>query len=111
MNALTQAIKTVNSIAIANAKTRQVQGWEGERGMMEVWAEMDKAQEVELQTVQGTVTVISRFATGNCASHTRITYKLNGKRAKAADIEALFAPAKKLFSDTDRRNMSKLLGL
>lgn len=113
MNALNDAIKAVTATTIANFKAREATRAAGGFTEMPVWAEMDKAQEIELSTEAGTVTVICRSATGNCATHTRITYKLNGKRAKTADIVAMFAAPKKekLFSDSDRRNMSRLLGL
>lgn len=113
MNALTKAIEAATAVTIANTEARQVKGWQGERETMIVWAEMDKAQETELTTDNGDkVTVICREVAGECATHVRIRYKLNGKVAKAADVEAMFRSASPVVATiANRKRLGLLVGL
>lgn len=96
MNALTAAIETVKAIAIANAKAQEVAGWEKEfGGLGKGWTAHKNAQQMDVTATNGdVVTVIAAFAAdagtaGRGDGVMRITYKLNGKRAKGADVHAL----------------------
>lgn len=116
MKALHEAIETAKALAVENHRAEQFEGWEKPFGGLAAgWEAHKVAQQVEVSAPCGAkVTVIAGFAaaagTAGGPSSIRITYKLNGKRAKAADVEKLFS-AKPLFTAADKRQLSALFGL
>lgn len=117
MNALNQAIKTVTDVTLANAAADSAINWsvKQEASVYEASEARRQNQAMTVEAPCGSkVEVIGSFATGNMHSHCRISFKVNGKRAKGADVEAMFkaeAAKPKLLSADDRRAMGRLVGM
>lgn len=93
MNTLNQAIKTVTEITVQNAQEDSKIDWSIKHDAS-VYEASDARQEGQTMVIEAPcgalVEVSGTFATGNMHGHCRINYKVNGKRAKIADVEKLF---------------------
>lgn len=94
MNALTTKLNEMAEIIVAAGKWHASIDWT-EKQEASVYEQSRKNQEAESSEIiapnGAKVSIKGVFATGNKASHCRFSFKVNGKRAKQEEVEALFA--------------------
>ena len=94
MNALTNALNQLAEVVAANGKWHASINW-CEKQDASVYQQSKENAEKELVVITAPtgekVEIKGVFATGNMHSHCRFSFKVNGKRSKQAEVEALFS--------------------